>query len=40
MIISTDAGKAFEIFSAPIYDKNTLESGHRENLLQHNKGHI
>ena len=35
MIISIDAGKAFEI-----YDKNSPESGHRENLPQHNKGHV
>ena len=26
--------------STPIYDKNSTESGHRGNLLQHNKGHI
>ena len=34
MIISIDAE------STPIYDKNSLESGHRGNLPQRNKGHI
>ena len=24
----------------PIYDTNSLESGHRRNLPQHNKGHV
>ena len=39
MIISIDAGKTSQN-STPIYDKNSPESGHRGNLLQHNKDHI
>ena len=35
MIISIDA----EI-PAPIYDKNTQQSGNRGSIPQHNKGHI
>ena len=26
--------------NTPTYDKNSPESGHRGNTLQHNKGHI
>ena len=37
MIISKDAGKAFNKIQPPLMMKT--ESGHRENLLQHNKGH-
>ena len=40
MIISIDAEKNFSQNSTPIYAKNSLESGHRGNLPQHNKGHI
>ena len=40
IIISIDAEKAFEKNSTPSYDKNSPESRHRENLSQHNKGHI
>ena len=39
MIISIDTEKAPQN-STPIYDKNSPESRHRENLPQHNKGHI
>ena len=39
MITSIDAEKAFDKMQH-IYDKNSLESGHRGNLPQHNKGHI
>ena len=39
MIVSIDAEKFLTKFS-PIYDKISLESGHRRNLRQHNKGHI
>ena len=40
LIISIDTEKAFDKISTPIYDKNSLESGHRGNLPQQNKGHI
>ena len=33
MIISTDAGKAFDKIQHSIYDKKLSESGHRENML-------
>ena len=39
MIISIDAEKAFDKIEPPFMIK-TPESGHRGNLLQHNKGHI
>ena len=40
MIISTDAEKAFDKNSAPIYDKNVSKNGYRRNLPQYSKGHI
>ena len=40
MIISIDAEKSFDKNSTPIYDNSSQESGHRGNILQHNKGHI
>ena len=42
MIISIDAEKAFDKIQHPfmIKNKNSPESGHRENILQHNKGHV
>ena len=40
MIISIDAEKAFDKIQHPFMIKNSLESGHRGNLAQHNKGHI
>ena len=42
MIISIDAGKAFDKIQNPFMEKkkNSPESGHRGNLPQHNKGHI
>ena len=39
MIISVDAEKLWQN-SAPIYDKNSLESGQRRNLPWHDRGHI
>ena len=40
MIISIDAGKAFDKIQHPFMIKNSPESGHRGNLPQHNKDHI
>ena len=40
MIISTDAEKAFDKIQHPFMTKNSLESRHKGNLPQHNKGHI
>ena len=40
MIISIDAEKAFDKIKHPFMIKNPPESRHRENLPQHNKGHI
>ena len=42
MIISIDAEKAFDKIQHPfmIKKKNSPENQHRENLPQHNKGHI
>ena len=40
MIISTDAEKNLLIKFKMIYDKNSPESGHREIIPQHNKGHV
>ena len=40
MIISIDGEKSFWENSAPIYDKNSTESGHRGYIPQHNKCHI
>ena len=40
MIIQIDAEKAFEKRQHPFMIKNSPESGHRGNLLKHNKGHI
>ena len=40
MIISIDAEKAFDKIQHPFMIKNPLESRHRGNLPQHNKGHI
>ena len=40
MIISIDAEKAFDKIQHPLTIKNSLESRHRGNLPQHNKGHI
>ena len=40
MIISIDAEKAFDKIQHPFMIKNSPESRHRGNLLQHNKGHI
>ena len=39
MIISIDAEKHL-VSTAPIYDKNTQQSGNRGSIPQHNKGHI
>ena len=39
MIISINAEKALTKFNTHLWS-NSLESGHRGNLLQHNKGHI
>ena len=39
MIISIEAEKPFDKFNI-LYDKNSAESGHRGNILQHNKSHI
>ena len=38
MIISVDAEKAFDKIQHPFMIKNSPESGHRGNILQHNKG--
>ena len=40
MILSKMKEKAYGQNPTPIYDKNPSETGHRRNLLQHNKGHI
>ena len=46
MIISIDAEKAFDkiqhafFFSACIFDRNSLERGHRGYMPQHNKGQM
>ena len=40
MIISTDAAKASDKNSTSFYDKNSSQSEHRKNILQHNKGHV
>ena len=40
MIISIEAGKAFDKIPHPFMIINSPESRHRGNLPQHNKGHI
>ena len=40
MIISIDAGKAFDKNSTPIPNKNFPESGHRGKLPQYSKSHL
>ena len=40
MTIAIDAEKAFDKIEHPFVIKNSLESGHRGILPQHNKGHI
>ena len=40
MIISTDAEKAFDKIQHLFTIKNSPEREHRENIPQHNKGHI
>ena len=40
MIISIVAEKAFDKIQHPFMTKNSLESRHKGNLPQHNKGHI
>ena len=40
MIIPKDAEKAFDKSPAPIYDKNTQQSGNRGRISQHNKHHM
>ena len=42
MVISIDAKKAFDKIQHPFMIKKKIpsESGHRENLSQHNKGHL
>ena len=40
MIISIDAEKGFDKIQHRFMIKNSPESGHREKLPQHNKGHI
>ena len=41
MIISIETEKAFDKVQHPfMIKKNSPESGHRENIHQHNKGHI
>ena len=40
MIIPKDAEKAFDKSPAPIYDKNTQQSGNTGSIPQYNKGHI
>ena len=40
MIILIDVEKAFDKNPAPIYDKNSQQSGNRGITPQHNKGHI
>ena len=40
MIISIDAEKAFDKIQHQFMIKNSPESRHRENLPQHNKGHV
>ena len=40
MIISIDAEKAFDKIQHPFMIKNTLESGHRRKLPQHNEDNI
>jgi len=40
MIISIDAGKAFDNIQHPFMIKNPPESRYRRNIPQHNKSHI
>ena len=40
MIISIDADKSFDKSQYPFMIKNSPESRHRRNILQHNKSHI
>ena len=40
MIISIDTEKAFDKIQHPLMIKKSPESGHRENLPQHTKGHV
>ena len=40
MIISIDAGKAFDKIQHPFMIKTLQKNGHRKNLPQHSKGHI
>ena len=40
MIISIDAEKSFDKIQYPFMIKNSPESRHRRNILQHNKSHI
>ena len=40
MIISIDAEKAFDKIQHPFLIKNTLQSGNKGSIPQHNKGHI
>ena len=40
MIISIDAGKAFDKVQYPFMIKSTQQSGNRGSISQHKKGHI
>ena len=40
MIISTDAGKAFDKIQHPFMIKTLKKNGHRRNTLQLGEGHI
>ena len=40
MIISIHAKQKHSINSTSIYDEKSQQSGYRENIPQHNKGHI
>ena len=40
MIISIDAGKAFEKVQHPTYNKNTQQSGNGGSIPQHKEGHM
>ena len=40
IMISIDAEKAFHKVQHPFLIKNTQQSGNRDNISQHNKGHI